>query len=736
MSQRVILLTWVVWVCGWAFPGVAGATDPSLVGWWKLDETSGTTAVDSSGNGKNGTLVGGPVWVTGASAGALRFDGSNDYVRIANSPDFNISQQITLAAWIKVNGFDRLWQAIICRGDYSWRLQRDAGTDHLEFACTGVQVPFTTWGNVLGQVNVNDGNWHHAAGVYDGAEVRLYIDGTLDTSVYGSGMINASIYDVLIGENAEQTQRFWNGLIDDVRVYRRALTREEILGVMRGAEDVFLASNPQPADRSTVDVGAAAVLSWSPREDMIGYDVYFGSDRDKVDQASTRVGGIYRGQQTATTYHLSDALVMGRSYYWRIDEVDQFGQTHKGTVWSFTVANYLVVDGFEPYDDACNRIFYTWLDGVGHTGSTVCGKAPFAGNGTGSMVDQATAPEGTRTVVHSGVQSLQLTYDNSIKPYYSQTERTFSPLQDWTRYDVNTLTVYVRGDPANKPDTLYLEVGDSAQHSKRISHPEPQIVAKGYWRGWDIALREFAAGGVDLKRVKRLVIGVGDRTAPKAGGQGKVYVDDIRRAKGGSALRPVAYWEFEEGTGTTASDSAGSHDGTVNGALWVPGKIGTALWFDGFDDYVDCGTDSLLNPAEMTLTLWVCPETKYAMTRSLVAKVGSGEYEADYSVQLGMMGEVKGWFGNGNASVVVAGARNVVSGEWTHLALTRDGSELALYLDGGNRTSVGYSLEPGDGGYLLQIGGPSSYKGKIDDARLYDRALAPEEIEQIAGGQL
>ena len=168
----------------------------------------------------------------------------------------------------------------------------------------------------------------------------------------------------------------------------------------------------------------------------------------------------------------------------------------------------------------------------------------------------------------------------------------------------------------------------------------------------------------------------------------------------------------------------------------MPGKIGTALWFDGFDDYVDCGTDSLLNPTEMTLTLWVCPETKYVMTRSLVAKVGSGEYEADYSVQLGLMGEVKGWFGNGNASVVVAGARNVVNGEWTHLALTRDGSELALYLDGGNRTSVGYSIQPGDGGYPLQIGGPSPYKGKIDDVRLYDRALAPEEIEQIAGGQL
>jgi hypothetical protein len=279
-------------------------------------------------------------------------------------------------------------------------------------------------------------------------------------------------------------------------------------------------------------------------------------------------------------------------------------------------------------------------------------------------------------------------------------------------------------------------VEDSAQHSKLVSHPDPQAVANGDWRGWDIALSEFAAGGVDLRLVTRIVVGVGDQPRAKMGGKGKVYLDDIRLAKAGSTVRPVAQWEFEEGTGTTASDSAGWHDGTVVGAMWVPGKIGTALWFDGIDDYVDCGTDSLLNPAEMTVTLWVCPETEYKMTRSLVTKVGGGVYDGDYSVELGLMGEVRGWFGNGNARVVVSGAKNVADGEWTHLALTRDGREMALYMDGGDRTGVAYSIKPGDGGYRLRMGGPWSYKGKIDDVRLYDRALSPVEIEQLASDQL
>jgi hypothetical protein len=505
---------------------------------------------------------------------------------------------------------------------------------------------------------------------------------------------------------------------------------------MAGAEDTSLARVPQPADRSVADVNAAAVLSWSPGIGAVQHDVYFGPAWDQVDQADPNVAAIYRGRQTTTTYFLPDRPAVGQRCYWRIDEIDEAGQIQKGAVWSFKVASYLLVDGFESYDEACARIFYTWLDGLGHSGAAVCGVAPSAGNYTGSMVERGIASPGEQTVAHSGVQSLELTYDNSIRTYYSQTERMFSPAQDWTRFDVNTLTLYVRGAAGNGVQPLYVELADSAHHSKLVSHPDPQAVTIDSWRSWDIALSEFAAGGVDLRHVAQIAIGVGDRAAQQAGGKGKVYLDDIRLAQGPSAVRPVARWEFEEDAGTTASDSAGGHDGTVVGALWAPGKTGTALWFDGVDDYVDCGTDSLLNPAEMTLTLWVCPQTTYVMTQSLVARVGSGTYEGDYSIELGLMGEVTGWFGNGSARVAVAGARNLTGGEWTHLALTRDGWELALYMDGASRTRVDYTIEPGNGGYPLRMGGPAPYQGKLDDVRLYDRALSPEEIAQIAADQL
>jgi hypothetical protein len=505
--------------------------------------------------------------------------------------------------------------------------------------------------------------------------------------------------------------------------------------LMPGTEEEPQARDPRPADGATVDVDAAAVLSWSPGDSAVQHDVYFGSDRDQVDRADPSVAALYRGRQTATVYPLPGPLAMGQRGYWRIDEVDESGRIYKGAVWSFTVANYLVVDGFESYDSACNRIFYTWVDGLGHSGSAACGIAPYGGNHTRSLVDKGIASDEMPTAVHSGRQSLVLRYDNSLKPYYSQTERTFGPARDWTRLNVNTLTLYVRGDPGNAVHPLYVEVEDNAGQSKLVSHPDPQVVVDSDWQAWDIALSELATAGVDLAHVQRMAIGIGDRTATEPGGAGKVYLDDLRLTKAGSAQGPVAWWQFEEGTGTTASDSVGWHDGTVVGALWVPGKVGTALWFDGLDDYVECGSDSSLNPPELTLSLWVIPEAQRSLRRSVVGRMGNTDYDVDYSVELGSRGEVTGSFGNGSASVIVSGARKLTGYEWTHLALTRDGRELALYIDGGDRTSVEYSIEPGNGGYPLYIGGPMLYKGKIDDVRLYDRALAPAEIAQIAGGQ-
>ncbi|MHC4741841.1 MAG: LamG-like jellyroll fold domain-containing protein [Planctomycetota bacterium] len=200
----------------------------SLAAYWKFDEGSGTTVTNSSGNGYDGTLVGDTAWTTGQVGGALVFDGNEDFVEITDSNDFNIINQISVAAWIKVDAFDNAYQVIVSKGDRSWRLQRDARKNSLEFGCSGLIVPGTNWGAVHGSVDVNDGQWHHAVGVYDGEEVSLYIDGKLDVSAKAEGKIRVNDKAVLIGENSEKRGRFWTGAIDDVRIYSYGMTAEEV----------------------------------------------------------------------------------------------------------------------------------------------------------------------------------------------------------------------------------------------------------------------------------------------------------------------------------------------------------------------------------------------------------------------------------------------------------------------------------------------------------------------------
>jgi len=217
----------------WQTPGAFGTAElAGLIGWWKLDETSGRDVEDTSGNENIGKILSGmPRWQSsgGKIGGAMLFDGKGDYVHLANESNFDFAGEVTVEAWIKVNQFDKEWQAIVTKGDSAWRLQRHEVTAAIEFACTGLQIPSgSQYGGLYGNKAVNDGKWHHVAGVYDGEKMYIYVDGIVDVSQPASGAIATNDHPVFIGENAEMTGRFWNGLIDDVRVYNYALSEGQI----------------------------------------------------------------------------------------------------------------------------------------------------------------------------------------------------------------------------------------------------------------------------------------------------------------------------------------------------------------------------------------------------------------------------------------------------------------------------------------------------------------------------
>lgn len=202
-----------------------------LVAHWKLDDGSGDTAANAIAGGYQGKLVGNPVWTGGIIGGALNFDGQGDYIEIIDSNDFTITSQITVSAWIKTDKIDKRWQAVVTKGDRSWRLQGQRRGYALEFACTGLVIPGSMWGSLYGTIDANDGQWHHVAGVYDGQKICLYIDARLDVSQPASGRIRLDDKAVVIGDNSQKPGRCWNGLIDDVRIYSYGMTPEEVAAI-------------------------------------------------------------------------------------------------------------------------------------------------------------------------------------------------------------------------------------------------------------------------------------------------------------------------------------------------------------------------------------------------------------------------------------------------------------------------------------------------------------------------
>ncbi|MHC4543355.1 MAG: ankyrin repeat domain-containing protein [Planctomycetota bacterium] len=202
-----------------------------MIAWWKFDQAKGKSVLDSSGNDLHGKLMGDAHFISDPIRGnVLNFDGDGDYVDCGNDWTFDITGSITVAAWIKVNAFDKGWQTIVAKGDTAWRLSRDRRNNGIEFACKGLRVAGPSRGNIVGQGNVNDGRWHHVCGTYDRVHIRLYVDGVEDSASPAAyrGNIGTNNYNLWIGDNSQQPGREWNGLIDDVRICSYALSQDEI----------------------------------------------------------------------------------------------------------------------------------------------------------------------------------------------------------------------------------------------------------------------------------------------------------------------------------------------------------------------------------------------------------------------------------------------------------------------------------------------------------------------------
>lgn len=251
-------------------PGCSSLTDDSeynapqpgsqgLVGWWKLDEGTGTTAADSSGRGHDGTLVNGPAWVAGKiGSGALSFNGTSTYVNIPASPDFNVYDEFSISAWVYPTGNARV-TAVGRAVSNLWHLwvleQINTGATTARF-----DMEYVTRDEVgdLAHRAVGPGyslnTWHHVVGVKSAADniVRIYVDtvaGANSSAVTEADPTDLDNVPITIGARRNTPDEVWSGYIDDVRFYDKALSLAEITALYNEVGDT---TSPAPPAGLTV----------------------------------------------------------------------------------------------------------------------------------------------------------------------------------------------------------------------------------------------------------------------------------------------------------------------------------------------------------------------------------------------------------------------------------------------------------------------------------------------------
>ncbi|MBC8472600.1 MAG: LamG domain-containing protein [Planctomycetes bacterium] len=337
MCRKLSYLVLFVLVAGLACASTARA---ELVGWWRFDEGSGTTAVDSSGNGNDGTFNGDPQWVMGYFGGALEFDGTDDWLDCGSDPSLDLTTW-TITFWLKVNE-NKNYNGFIIKGD-------DAAENYeiLGFADGSFHFPIQHTDGSRTYVNTTTGvivpdEWAHFAYSYDASQGRrMYKNGSLIFEDTEDGIPQASTTSLAIG-NEQPLSRYVNGAMDDIRIYNHLMSEPEIQATMEGGEGYPYALGPVPKDGALLK-DTWVSMSWSPGDFAVSHDVYVG---DNLDEVNAGAETTFQGNQTDTYYVVGfpgfafpDGLVPGTTYYWRIDEVNDTepNSPWKGKIWSFSV---------------------------------------------------------------------------------------------------------------------------------------------------------------------------------------------------------------------------------------------------------------------------------------------------------------------------------------------------------------------------------------------------------------
>lgn len=688
---------------------VPQTVDTSLVGWYSFD--TGTTALaDSSGNGHHGSCTSGGgcpahVGTDGMPAGALNFAGSGNFVDLANESAFDFTTTFTVALWMKANNLGNTWAQLVGKGDSAWAIERQGSTNNLSFTTF---APFPD--NLPGTTNVADGQWHHVAAVYDGQTKRLYIDGQLDAQRTYSQSVSTNNIPVRLGFNTEYPTGEYNGLLDDVRMYNRALSQAEVANLM----------TPGEPPRATILAPAAGTLFRAG--DIVDF-AGAGSDAEDGNLPAAAMSWqvlLYQAGQPTTVLNVSGTNQ--GSFQVPTSGIDSIAELRYEIRLTVTDSSGRI-DSTSAYVDA-DRVRIT------------LGSIPDLANLTldGAML---TAPYAFDALVG---------FSHALGAPGFGSGNTLYLFDSWSDGGTQTHVITV-------PDT---DTNYVATFTASSLDPAGDQDSDGLLNGWEIdfGLDPFDPADASqdgdndgLSNLDEQTIGT-DPTASDTDGDG---VDDgTEVAAGTDPLDPadtpdltdpdlVAWYRFDADNSGLILDATGNdNNGVCSVGTTCPAFTGTdgrpagAFNFAGDGNYIELANEGEFDfRSNFSVALWMKAGN---LGRSWAQLIGKGDSAWAIERQSGSNNLSFTTFAPAPDNLFAA--TNVADGQWHHVAAVYDGQSKRLYIDGNLVAQRSFSSLVSTNNINVRLGYNSEYTsgqydGLLDDVRIFKRALSVQDIVQI-----
>ncbi len=727
----------------WISSGIAtgdGETPYSttgLVAQWNFNETSGTTAVSGGtcGTSCNGTLTNMTTsgqdagvmtgWTANNrrwGAGAVMFDGTNDYVEIGDQLDMGTSD-FSVSAWIKTQNTSTSSQFVISKALYGSTAGRWwVGTNTGKVRCG---FEFSTGSVGLDSLEeVADGNWHNIVCAFDrDGNLTISIDGEVDGSISISAGASDNLQNTLplrIGayNNTDSSAMlFFEGVIDSVQVYSRALSADEILSNYQSGNIEFqyrVSTDGNTWSDWLSDGVSTSDLSWNTLDNSY---LYSTSDANLIsywpmDESTGSTVADVRGTSPGTA---SGTTIVSGKY--------GNGKKFNGT------SDYIESPDNDFLDLTNNYTLEAWV-------------YRSADSGTYERILSKSATDGydywmqisTTDTLMCGIMSSE------GGSYYSNSTATIS-LGAWYQVGCslsasNVWTLYINGQVVSSS-------GAGTAAPARVTTRTFEIGRLGSGSAWSYSLN----GVIDEVRVFNTTLSAAQIQSNYLQGLNTLGV--YQQKSGGGVIKNegtnsdritsslgnglVAYWKLDESSGTSLVDSVGSNTGTATGTTVVTGKYSNARSFNGSSDSISVTNSSSLQiTGSQTIEMWLYP-TSFASRRNPYAKAYGGEGTITQETD----GTLTYYYGTAGANATpYQGFRSTLAlnlNRWNHVAIVRDLSAMSLswYINGVFSNTVAASYAAAVASTLnLTIGSGYAgyYAGLIDEAKVYNIAKTAAEV--------